>query len=55
MHKLTKNNEKVVLHYVKLEFHKVNQYTGAKCLTHITKSRKDNQLQSLELPSSIFM
>ena len=34
----------------KLDFQKVNQHTGGKCLIHGTKRRKDNELQSLELP-----
>ena len=34
----------------KLDFQKVGQHTGGRCLSHGTKRRKDNQLQSLELP-----
>ena len=37
-------------YHFKLDFPKVNQHTG---LTHGTKRRKDNQLQSLELPYRI--
>ena len=37
----------------KLGFHKVDQHTGGKWLIHDTKRRKDNQLQSLELPCRI--
>ena len=33
-----------------LDFRKVGQHTGDKWLIHGTKRRKDNQLQSLELP-----
>ena len=31
----------------------MHQYTGGKWLIHGTKRRKDNQLQSLELPCKI--
>ena len=34
----------------KLDFQNVDQHTGSKWLIHGTKRRKDNQLQSLELP-----
>ena len=34
----------------KLDFQKVDQHTGSKCLIHGTKRRKDNKLQSRELP-----
>ena len=34
-------------------FQNVNQHTGGKWLTHVTKRRKDNQLQSLEHPCRI--
>ena len=34
----------------KLDFQKVDQHTGGKWLIHGTKRRKDNQLQSLEVP-----
>ena len=37
----------------KLDFQKVDQHTGGKWLIHGTKHRKDNQLQSLELPCRI--
>ena len=37
----------------KLNFQKVDQHTGGKCLIHGTKRHKDNQLQSLELPCRI--
>ena len=54
------NNKKVVFPYVKLtnlqfklDFQKVDQHTGGKWLIHGTKRRKDNQLQSLELPCRI--
>ena len=40
-------------YYFKLDFQKVDQHTGGKCLIHGTKHRKDNQLQSLELPCRI--
>ena len=36
-------------YHFKLDFQKVDQYTGGKCFIHGTKRRKDNQLQSLEL------
>ena len=36
-------------HY-KLDFQKVDQYTGSKWLIHGTKRRKENQLQSREPP-----
>ena len=36
-----------------LDFQKVDQHTGGKWLIHDTKRRKDNQLQSLELPCRI--
>ena len=38
----------------KLDFQKVDQYTGGKWLIHGTERRKDNQLQSLELSCRIF-
>ena len=34
-------------------FQKVDQHAGGKWLIHDTKSRKDNQLQSLKLPCKI--
>ena len=37
----------------KLDFQKVNQHTGGKWLINGIKRRKDNQLQSLELPCRI--
>ena len=40
-------------YYFKLDFQKVDQHTGGKWLIHGTKCRKDNQLQSLELPCRI--
>ena len=35
------------------DFQKVDQHAGGKWLTHDTKRRKDNQLQSLKLPNRI--
>ena len=35
-------------YHFKLDFQKVDQHTGGEWLIHGTKSRKDNQLQSLE-------
>ena len=41
-------------HYLfKLDFQKMDQRKGGKCLISRTKHHKDNQLQSLELPSRI--
>ena len=40
-------------YHFKLNFQKVDQYTGGKWLIHSTKRHKDNQLQSLELPCTI--
>ena len=40
-------------YHFKLDFQKVDQHTGGKWLIHDTKCRKDNQLQSLELPCRI--
>ena len=37
----------------KLDFQKVDQHTGGKLLIHGTTHRKDNQLQSLELPCRV--
>ena len=37
-------------YHFKLDFQKVNQHRGGKWLIQGTKRRKDNQLQSLELP-----
>ena len=39
--------------HFKLDFQKADQHTGDKWLIHGTKRRKDNQLQSLELPCRI--
>ena len=38
---------------LKFDFQKVDQHAGGKWLIHDTKRRKDNQLQSLKLPSRI--
>ena len=35
---------------LKIDFEKVDQHAGGKWLIHDTKRRKDNQLQSLQLP-----
>ena len=40
-------------YHFKLDFQKVDQHTGGKWLIHGTTRRKDNQLQSLELPCRI--
>ena len=40
-------------YHFKLDFQKVDQHTGGKWLIHGTKRRRDNQLQSLELPCRI--
>ena len=40
-------------YHFKLDFQKVDQHTGGKWLIHGTKRRKDNQLQTLELPCRI--
>ena len=40
-------------YHLKLDFQKVNQHTEGKWLIHDTERRKDNQLQSLELPCRI--
>ena len=37
----------------KIDFQKVDQYAGGKWLIHVTKRRKDNQLQSMKLPCRI--
>ena len=37
----------------KLDFQKVDQYTGGKWLIHGTERRNDNQLQRLELSCRI--
>ena len=39
--------------HFKLDFQKVDQHPGDTWLIHGTKRRKDNQLQSLELPCRI--
>ena len=57
----TQNNKKLLFimsslqtyYHFKLDFQKVDQHTGGKWLVHGTKRRKDNQLQSLELPRRI--
>ena len=36
-------------YHFQLDFQKMDQHTGAKCLIDGTKCRNDNQLQSLEL------
>ena len=38
---------------LKFDFQKVDQHAGGKWLSHDTKRRKDNQLQSLKLPCRI--
>ena len=38
---------------LKFDFQKVDQHAGGKWLIHDTKRHKDNQLQSLKLPSRI--
>ena len=40
-------------YHLKLDFQNVDQHTGGNSLIHGTKRRKDNQLQSLELPCRI--
>ena len=40
-------------YHFKLDYVKVDQYTGGKRLIHGTKRRNDNQLQSLKLPCKI--
>ena len=40
-------------YHFKLDYEKVDQHTGDKWLIHGSKHRKDNQLQSLELPCRI--
>ena len=40
-------------YHSKLEFQKVDQYTGGKWLIHGNKHHKNNLLQSLKLPSRI--
>ena len=56
-----KEKKKFIIHYViptphcclKFDFQKVDQHAGGKWLIHDTKRRKDNQLQSLNLPCRI--
>ena len=38
---------------LQIDFQKVDQHAGGKWLIHVTKHRKDNQLQSLKLPCRI--
>ena len=40
-------------YHFEIDFQKVDQHIGGKWLIHGTKRRKDNQLQSLELPYRI--
>ena len=40
-------------YHFELDFQKVDQHTGGKWLIHSSKRRKDNQLQSLQLPCRI--
>ena len=40
-------------YHFKLDFQQLDQHTGGKWLIHGTERRKDNQLQSLELPCRI--
>ena len=40
-------------YHCKLDFQEVDQHTGYKWLIHGTKRRKDNQLQSMELPHRV--
>ena len=40
-------------YHLQLDFQKMDPYTAGKWLIHGTKRRKDNQLQSLELPCRI--
>ena len=40
-------------YHFQLDLQKVGQHTGGKWSVHGTKRRKDNQLQSLELPCRI--
>ena len=41
-------------YHFKLDFQKVDQYTGGKRLIHRTKHHKDNQLQNLKLICRVF-
>ena len=45
-------NLQTYYHFI-LDFPKLDQHTGGKWLIHAAKHRKDNQLQSLELPCRI--
>ena len=40
-------------YHFNIDFQKMNQHTGGKLLIYGTKRRKDNQLQSLELPCRV--
>ena len=40
--------------WLKVDFQKVDKHTGGTWLIHDTKRHKDNQLQSLKLPCTIF-
>ena len=42
-----------IYYHFKLDFQKVDQHIRGTWLIHSTKRRKDNQLQSLELPCKI--
>ena len=42
-----------IYYHFKLDFQNVDQLSGGKWSIHGTKRRKDNQLQSLELPCRI--
>ena len=42
-----------IYYHFKLDFQKVDQHTGGKWLIPGSRRRKDNQLQSLELPCRI--
>ena len=54
MQKLFSIMSNLQTHYhFKLDFQKVDLYTGGTWLNHGTKHCKDNQLQSLEFPSRI--
>ena len=43
-----------ICYHFKPDFQKVYQHTGGKWLNNGTKRRKENQLQSLELPCRIY-
>ena len=61
VNKYIKKQWKMALHYAELtdllslqtRFPKYDQQTGGKWLNHGTKHRKDNQLQSVEIPCRI--